>query len=132
MTVNVQLKKIVGKTTGAKEARAQLLSGSGPIIKSLLRDATGERNEENGGYYNVDKQARKIVLDAIIPMLQAAGDTQKIEASTAADVVRLLGEGLLTFIEARELMNMLSTKSDIEDMKLLLEKMEALSGPDQG
>jgi len=132
MTEAAQLKTVEGKTMNAKEARRFLLSGSAPILRELLREATGMPHDEGDGYYGINKDSRKVVLDAIIPMLQSAGDIQKIEAECAQDVIGLIKEGLITFTEARDLMQMLSTKSDIEDMKTLLDKMEALSGSDQG
>ena len=127
MTATV--KKLETSRMNAKEARARLLSGSSILINDMLVLATGSPNPEveNGPRINVDPKARVAVFDAIIPMIQQAGDIQKVEAESTQDVIGLIKDGLVTFTEARDLMQMLSTKSDIEDMKVLLEKMGALS-----
>ena len=94
------------------------------MITDLLAMANGEANDESGGRrLNVDKDARKIVMDAIIPMLQAAGDTQKIEAGTTAQIINMLSEGAITIQEAKSLMEVINVQTNIESMKELVAKM---------
>lgn len=107
-----------------------LLSKCAPIIEDLMLLATGEEQEgdKEGRRINVDKDARKVVIDAIIPMMRSAGDAQKIEAGTTHDVITCLKEGKITFLEAKQLMDMLSIKSDMDDVKKLLEAVNQLNG----
>ena len=60
--------------------------------------------------------------------LAEVGEIQRITAESTADVITMLKQGELTIRDAKDLMQLLSTQSDIEDMKKLLEKMEALGG----
>ncbi len=128
MAVKVHMKTVKSNRLNAKEARALILSGSRLVIKDLLTLATGQPNPDvpEGRRIGVDDKARKMVMNAIIPMLQQAGDVQKVEAESTQDVIGLLKEGVVTFVEAKELMQMLSTKSEIDDLKKLLEKMNDL------
>lgn len=123
--------KAVSKLNGTdpisgKDVRSRFLIRAVNIMEQYIDDAVNDdpahRTQRNG--------AQAKIFDALIPIIQSSGDIQKIEAESAQDVLGLLKEGIVTFVEARDLMTMLSTKSDIEDMKNLLEKMEALSGPD--
>ncbi len=106
-----------------KDVRSRFLIRAVNIMEQYIDDAVNDdpahRTQRNG--------AQAKIFDALIPVIQSAGDVQKIEAGNTSDVLALLREGIVTFTEARDLMQMLSTKSDIEDMKILLEKMEALS-----
>jgi hypothetical protein len=107
-----------------KDIRSRFLIRAVNIMEQYIDDAVnddpGHRTQRNG--------AQAKIFDALIPIIQSSGDIQKIEAESAQDVIALIKDGLVTFSEARDLMQMLSTKSDIEDMKVLLEKMEALGG----
>ena len=69
------------------------------------------------------------VWDTLTPVIKRISEARSLDANSTADVIVMLKEGKLSLAEARELMQMLSTKSDIEDMKALLEKMEALGSP---
>ena len=112
----------------AKDARSMLLSGCQPLIDDILILAIGKKNSEfpENGRLNVNEGARKQVLDIIAPMLQSAGDTQKIEAESTGSIIECLKQGTITFTEAKELMNMLSVQSDIEDVKKLLLAVDRL------
>ncbi len=126
--MTTELKQVRIRQMNAKEARQLILSGSSILINDLLVLATGDSNPdtENGRRINVDQKARDAVLNAIIPMLQQAGDVQKVEAESTHDVISLLKDGTVSFAEAKQLMDMLSTKSEIDDLKKLLEKMDEL------
>lgn len=99
----------------AKEARKLLLSGAAPLLRELLREATGELRKDGQGYFSIDKKSREVVLAAILPMIQAAGDAQKMEASTTADIIALLKDGAITIQDAKELMGILAVKNNIEN-----------------
>ena len=113
-----------GKVT-AKEARSMLLSKCSPIINDLLLLATGESqpNHPDRKNLNVDEGARQQVLDIIAPMMVQAGDTQKIEAGTTAQIINMLSEGNITIQEAKSLMEVINVQTNIESMKELVAKM---------
>jgi hypothetical protein len=116
------------KALTAKEARQFVLSASPPILRDLLAKATGLEDEARPGhYYNVDIKARSAVLDIITPMMQDAGDLQKLNAENMGEVLALLKEGIVTISEAKELMQILSTKAEMEEIKDLSEKLAELT-----
>ena len=66
----------------------------------------------------------------MVKSLVEVGDIQKIEVEASADIIRMLKTGDITIRDAKELMHLLSTQSDIEDVKLLLQKVSQLTGGD--
>ena len=109
------------KADNAKEMRKQFLSQASGIVGTVLAKARGEPV-----HTDIDNAAQISIFNAVVPMLQAAGDTQKIEAESTGSIIECLKQGTLTFTEAKELMQMLSVQSDIEDIKKLLMTVERL------
>lgn len=113
----------------AKEARQLLLSGSAPILRDVLRLATGELFDENDpskGYTDVDQKARATVLNAIIPMMQQAGDVQTLNAKSAQDIIGLLAAGKCSIQEALELMRLVQMQFEMTELKELSDKLDSL------
>ena len=112
----------------AKQARKILLSGSQVIIEDLIRCATGEKDptDPKGKRVSVDENARAIYLDAIIPMLQQVGDTQRLRAGSTADVIKMVARGKITIAEAKELMCIMQADFEVNQLPELLEKFESL------
>ena len=63
--------------------------------------------------------------------LVEVGEIQKIEANNTADIIAMLKDGELTIRDAKELMQLLSSKADIESIHALLEKVQQLTGDGQ-
>ncbi len=122
MTTNTAENKLT-----AKEARALLLSGCKPMITDLLAMANGDENNEfPERRVNVNIKAREIVLAIIAPMMQAESDMGMVLAESTHDVISLLKSGTISIQDAKDLMNMLSVKSDIDDVKKLIARMDAM------
>ena len=111
----------------AKELRKILLEESADIVREKVAQAKGISGPLGHTSHTGQKKEQEKIWEVLVPIIQQAGDAQRIEAESVHDVIGLLKDGAITFTEARQLMDMLSTKSDIEDMKELLKKMEVLS-----
>ncbi len=113
------------QTETAVKMRGEFLAQSKPLVEAYIAVALG-----NGALKTTDKKISDKVFDAVIPMLQKEGDIHRIQAESTADVIKMLRDGLIPISDAKELMNMLSIQSDIEDVKLLLQKVGQLTGGD--
>jgi len=116
------------RMVNAKEVRAMLLSGCTPIIEDVLKLATGDKNKSDPSSpnSNVNDNARKIVMDAIIPMLQSAGDIQKLRATSTGDIFKMLKDEKITISEADHLMSMLHKDFEMNSLPELMERFESL------
>ena len=110
----------------AKDLRKILLEDAADIVREKVAQAKGESGPLGYSTHTGQKKEQDKIWEVLVPIIQQAGDSQRIEAESVHDVIGLLKDGTVTFAEGKQLMDMLSTKSDIEDMKKLLEKMEVL------
>ncbi len=104
------------------ELRGYFVNQAKPILDEYIGSALGT-SELKSNNSDARQETWKLLRDIIL----GAGNLQKIEAGSTAEVVNMLSDGRITFQEAKELMNMLSTKSEIDDLKVLLEKMDDLN-----
>ncbi len=110
----------------AKQLRQILLNEAEDIVKEKIAQAKGKSGPlGHTSHTNMKKEQDKI-WDVLVPIIQQANDTQRVEAESTHDVIGLLKEGTVSFAEAKDLMHMLSTKSEIDDLKKLLENMDDL------
>ena len=112
----------------AKEARSKFIEHAVPIMENYILVARGENPTIKSAHGTQSEEKQKRIFDALMPMLQAAGDAQKIEVGTTASIIEMLKQGTLTFLEAKQLMDMLSIKSDMDDVKKLLEAVNQMNG----
>lgn len=117
------------KKLTAREAREMLLSGCAPIIEDLIICATGKKQKDHPERkrVNVDSKARETVMDAIIPMIQQAGDVQRIRATSTADVLKLIRRGKVTIQEAKELMLIMATDFEVTEIPKMMERIEEIT-----
>ena len=110
-----------------------VLSGSMPIIRELLRKATGELFDERDpakGFTGYDLKARDMVISIITPMLQSAGEIQALNAASASEVIQLLKEGKVSFQEAKELMSIVQMQFEMDELRDLANRLDGLSQVD--
>lgn len=69
-------------------------------------------------------KAKEKIFDALVPVIQQAGDMRAIDASNTADILALLSKGQITLAEAKDLMHIISTKFEIDDLTSLMDKLE--------
>lgn len=104
-------------TKSASDIRQFVLDAAEPVIKHKIAQATGQESELNLAY--VDPAAVDDVWKLLGPIIQAANDVQVINAKNTADILKLLGSGKLSISEASQLMMILKTQTEIEEVKEL-------------
>ena len=115
---------LVQETDGSPEAiHAAMLKGLLPLADEMIDVSTGRIK----GFSSSNNFAIKEGWEFLKDVIRDAGAAQKINAENTADVINLLSEGKLSISDAKELMNMLSLKSDIEDIKILLQRVNQLT-----
>ena len=107
-----------------KALRSRFLAKAEKIMDLYLDDAINVTAENRTS----SKESQKKIFDALIPILQSSGDIQKVEVESTASIIEMLKQGTLTFLEAKQLMDMLSIKSDMDDVKKLLEAVNQMNG----
>ena len=103
--------------------RKRFLQDSEEVLNEIRARTLGLKSDN----VSADAEFLKKYWDAIVPMIHGAGDLKKIEASTTADIITMLKEGEITIRDAKDLMQLLSVQSDIEDIKALLVKVNQLT-----
>lgn len=75
-------------------------------------------------------KTQQMAIDTLWPTIHAvaikAQDREAIEAKTSQDIVGLLSKGKVSITEAKDLMSMLRDKSDIDDVRDLMARIEEL------
>jgi len=57
-----------------------------------------------------DIKSQDMLFNAVMPILQQAGDLRKIEVNTVKEVISAVSKGKITIIEAKELIKMIKDK----------------------
>ena len=73
-------------------------------------------------------KARESAFELVKSIISSVGDTHALEIATTANVIDCIKQGSITFLEAKQLMDMLSIKSDMDDVKKLLEAVNQMNG----
>ena len=101
--------------------RRQLLASSSQVIDEVIARGTGKPRD-----HRIEDKDLNRVWDAVVPILQQAGDYRKIEASSCADVIKALASGKVTVDESLKLMTMLRTQLEAEVLPALEAKLAAM------
>ena len=72
-------------------------------------------------------KAQNRIFDALVPMLQSAGDVQRIRAGSTGDIFNLLKRGKITVAEAERLMSMLHKDFEMTALPELMAQFEELN-----
>ena len=104
------------------ELRAYFVNKAKPMIDEYIGAALGKSELKS-----TNSDARKETWGLLRDIINSAGNLTKIDAENTKDVIKMLKDGAITIQDAKDLMQMLSTQSDIEDIKVLLEKVNQLT-----
>ena len=107
----------------AIDARKDFLSHSQRVISLLGKELNNAEFEMSIS----QRKAVNLMFPIIGTMINGVNDRQQIEAENTKDIIKMLKDGALSIAEAKDLMQMLSVQSDIEDIKQLLEKVNQLT-----
>ena len=102
------------------ELRKELVETTSFVVEQMVEQAKDTKFENR----TQARQAQAKIWDAVIPMMQQLGDARKLEANNAKDVLKLLGAGKITIIEAERLMSMFHTQMEIEEVPKLTALLE--------
>ena len=105
-----------------KDLRQELLTKGITVIRQKLAMATGENHIVNMA--QLDKKSFDEVWEALVPMMQSAQDTVKLQAGTTDEIIKLLGEGKISTNDALKMMDMILKKTEADELPRLLEKLE--------
>ncbi len=106
-------KKTNNQVSPAELRKIMLNSAESVVIYQCAR-ATGDYSDvpetiKRANIADVDR-----IYEAVLPMIQQAGDLRAIEANSAADIITAVSKGKITIQDAERLMSMLRTQSAIE------------------
>ena len=99
----------IEKRTG-EALRTQLISGLVPYVEEYLDILSGAKDKHNCGNPYYVQQAMEITKDIV----KSAGDLKIIEAQNATEVLKLLKTGKITIQEAKDLMEIMASKTNID------------------
>ena len=104
------------------QIRSEILK-SAPDIIVLLSDLVKHPSK---GISKTQQMAIDTLWPTIHTVAIKAQDREAIEAKTSQDIVGLLSKGKVSITEAKDLMSMLRDKSDIDDIRDLMARIEEL------
>jgi hypothetical protein len=110
----------------ASEMRHLLLTNSKDVILQIVANAKGEDGplgKEAWGKYA--EASQKKIWDAVIPMLQQAGDLQKVTASNHSGIIQCLKDGVISIKDAKELMGIVQMQFEMTELAELAAKLDA-------
>jgi len=107
------------------ELRAKFLENAEDVVVSVTNSATGKPDHilENP---LIDEEAYSKTWDLARDIILASTDAVKIEARTTEGIINAVCNGNITIIEAKELMGLLQTKQNIDELPNLIVKLEEL------
>ena len=106
----------------AREITDVLLSGAKSLVEHKVRRALGLPSLLDRSY--VDPKEYNDVWEALVPMMQSLTIREKINAENSKQILSLLSKGKINITEAKELMNILKVKSEIEELPKLIDALE--------
>jgi len=104
------IQEVIKNKTITKEAlRQYLLIEGANAIRAISDRANGVQNNTLNS--SGDKRAQDKLFNAVLPILQQAGDLQKIESETVAEVIKAVAEGNMTIQDAQEMIKVIKGNS---------------------
>lgn len=110
----------------ATHQRTKLLNAVSTIIDIKVAWATGQDLPENIKQSKLVPRELESVWNATIPMLQQAGDCQRLVVEQTADVIGLLKDGSVSIQDALKLMDVLDKQSTVDKVGEIHEKLQAI------
>ena len=121
MEVKNNLEHLMSETS-IHEITDVLLSGAKSLVEHKVRRALGLPSLLDRSY--VDPKEYNDVWEALVPMMQSLTIREKINAENSKQILSLLSKGKINITEAKELMNILKVKSEIEELPKLIDALE--------
>ena len=106
----------------SKELRKQFLEGVEPFMKELLQVLSGELKEFSCKNNFAVSEAWNLLKD----LIKQADDISKLKAESTSDITKLLADGDISAAEAKDLMSILQTDFEMNEMKELAAKLEMM------
>ena len=107
----------MAKKKDVDEIVKELVEGVGEILNYRLGIALGKEPPEGHEKYDSDEQ--KKILKLAEPLIQKHESVREINAKSANDILKLLGQGKLTPKEANEMMSFFTKKTELEEIEEL-------------
>ncbi len=96
------------------------------VVEYKSAIAFNEVDDLDEGYTLYNNDAMDYIVNLAKPLLTTAGQTKKIEAQSAAGVLKMLASGKLSPTEASAMMMMLKNKVELEDKEMQAQMQEKL------
>lgn len=97
------------------EVAENLIDKVAEILDYRLGVALGHEPPEGYEKYNVQEQQR--MLELAKPLIQKYESVRVINAKSTNDIIMLLSKGKITPVEAKQMMELLLLKSEVEDLE---------------
>jgi len=104
------------------ELRMIAINGLAPFLAEFF----AVLNDKEDGFGCKSNYVLEQALEMTKDIIKSAGDLQEIEAKNTSDVLKLLGTGKITISECQNLMSIMHTKSEIDDAKDVISKLDEL------
>jgi len=101
--------------------RAEFIREAKPVMDAYLDVSKGT------GVLKGNKEINAKVWDVLSQIILQADDLRKIHATTHTDILKLLRRGKVTISEAKELMEIMKSVFEMEELPKLMEKFGELS-----
>lgn len=97
----------------------KIIDAQSPPVNEYLPDGLPEY------YYNFDHKTLNGIVRMVEPLLKTVEQSKKIKVDSIKDVTESLAKGNITISEAKELIKLLSNRTDVEtaEMKATIKKM---------
>ncbi len=67
-------------------------------------------------HYNHDKMDE--IVELVKPLLQKSQQIRELEAKNSQDIIKLMGRGKINSVEAKELLMLMKTKLEVEEIEM--------------
>ena len=104
------------------ELRAYFVNKAKPRMDEYIWSALGTSELSSN-----NNDARNETWGLLRDIINSAGNITKLDAENTHDVITMLKDGKISIQDAKALMDMLSIKSDMDDVKKLLEAVTAMN-----
>ncbi len=107
----------------AKELRKEFLQNSSMVFDEIKARTLGRKSP----HPNADEPFLKMYWDALVPIIHAADDIQKLKATSTGDIIKLLGKGKITIQESLLLMELIKGRAEVDLAPALLAELKKIN-----
>ena len=107
-----------------KDIRQYVLDNVEPIMETVMQGAI--ESSPHNALSNQQMTLISLVWPMLTKVVTDASDNVNLFAQNTNDVISLISKGRVSLEEAIQLMGILRTQSDVEDIKAISEKLEML------